>query len=75
MSSQNFRVKHFYYISGSSISFSSFLFLVFFILKITNIIEWNWIWITLPLWIGLALSLFIIIIVFIVALIFATFNN
>ena len=26
------------------------VFIVFLILKLTNVIDWNWIWITCPLW-------------------------
>ena len=36
--------------------------LVFLVLKLTNIIDWNWWWIFAPLWIPLAFSLIVIII-------------
>ena len=34
-----------------SMSFSSVLFLIFLVLKLTNVIGWSWWWITAPLWI------------------------
>lgn len=33
------------------LSFSSILFLVFLVLKLTNVIDWSWRWVTAPLWI------------------------
>lgn len=33
------------------LSFSSILFLVFLVLKLTNVIDWSWWWVTAPLWI------------------------
>ena len=35
----------------SGLSFSSILFLVFLVLKLTNVIDWSWWWVTAPLWI------------------------
>lgn len=35
----------------SGLSFSSILFLVFLVLKLTNVIDWSWWWVTSPLWI------------------------
>lgn len=35
----------------SRLSFSSILFLVFLVLKLTNVIDWSWWWVTAPLWI------------------------
>ena len=35
----------------SGLSFSSVLFLVFLVLKLTNVIDWSWWWVTAPLWI------------------------
>jgi hypothetical protein len=40
--------------------FNILLFLLFFALKINNIIDWNWWWVTSPLWIPLALGIFVI---------------
>ena len=41
--------------SSSGISFSGLLFIVFLVLKLTNIIDWSWWWITAPLWGWLAM--------------------
>ena len=35
----------------NGVSFSSILFLVFLVLKLTNVIDWSWWWVTAPLWI------------------------
>jgi len=59
--------------SGTGLSLSAVLFIVFLVLKLTNNIDWSWWWVTSPLWIPLALGLSIVGIVFlgiIVALIF-----
>ena len=46
------------------------LFLLFLILKLTDVINWSWWWVTSPLWIDLALVFFIIIVmVFLILLI------
>lgn len=39
------------------ISFSVVLFLVFLVLKLTNVIDWSWWWVTAPLWISTGLAL------------------
>jgi hypothetical protein len=59
--------------SGTGLSLSAVLFIVFLVLKLTNNIDWSWWWVTSPLWIPLALGLAIVGFVFlliIVALIF-----
>ena len=33
------------------------LFVVFLVLKLTNVIDWSWWWVTAPLWIGLIVGL------------------
>ncbi len=38
-------------VSNRGLSFSSVLFLVFLVLKLTNVIDWSWWWVTAPLWI------------------------
>ena len=40
--------------SSSGIGFTGLLFIVFLVLKLTNIIAWSWWWVTAPLWGGLA---------------------
>ena len=39
--------------TGTSSSF--LLFLVFLVLKLTNVINWSWWWITAPLWVPIGL--------------------
>jgi len=48
--------------------------LVFIILKLTNLITWNWALVLSPLWIAFGLWIFFIIIILIVALFIAMFN-
>ena len=45
----------------SGIGFGGILFIVFLILKLTNVIAWSWWWVTAPLWITIALNILIII--------------
>lgn len=49
-----------------SIGFSGILFIVFLILKLTNVIDWSWWWVTAPLWISIAITIviFIFIVIF-----------
>ena len=49
--------------SNESNNFLGLLFLVFLVLKLTNIIDWSWWWITAPLWGGFAIIGIILIIV------------
>jgi hypothetical protein len=59
--------------SGTGLSLSAVLFIVFLVLKLTGNIDWSWWWVTSPLWIPLALGLALVGFVFlviIVALIF-----
>ena len=35
------------------------LFIVFLILKLTNVIDWSWWWVTAPLWIPICMILFV----------------
>lgn len=44
-------------ISEGGLSFSSILFLVFLVLKLTNVIDWSWWWVTSPLWIPIIIFL------------------
>lgn len=43
-------------------SLSFVLTIVFFVLKMLNIIDWAWIWILSPIWISLILTIIIVII-------------
>ena len=38
------------------VSFPLLLFLVFMVLKLTQVIDWSWWWVTAPLWAGLAIG-------------------
>ena len=44
----------------------SILFIVFLVLKLTEVIAWSWWWVTAPLWIPFA----IMIVIFVVVLVF-----
>ena len=50
----------------SGIGFGGILFIVFLILKLTNVIAWSWWWVTSPLWIPIAIAIviFIFIVIF-----------
>lgn len=43
-------------------SLSFVLTVVFFVLKMLNIIDWAWIWVLSPIWISLILTIIIVII-------------
>lgn len=54
--------------SSGGIGLVGATFLVFLVLKLTDVIGWSWWWVTAPLWGGLALALLVLGIVFLVAL-------
>lgn len=61
-----------------NIGFSGFftnLFMIFLVLKLTNLINWSWLWVTAPLWIPLGIVAIIIIIVLISAGILKLIKN
>lgn len=39
--------------------FSTILFIVFLVLKLTHVIDWSWWWVTSPLWIPIAITILI----------------
>ena len=41
----------------NGVSFLSISFLVFLVLKLTNVIDWSWWWVTAPLWIPIIIFL------------------
>lgn len=43
-------------------SLSFVLTIVFFVLKMLNVIDWTWIWVLSPIWISLILTIIIVII-------------
>ena len=53
------------YSSGTGgISFSVILFIVFLVLKLTNIIDWSWWWITALLWLPAGVCILILVIAY-----------
>lgn len=52
-------------ITFSGISFTTLLFLIFLVLKLTGYITWSWWWVTAPLWGGVAILVAIVLICFI----------
>ena len=46
--------------SSRGIGLGGVLFVVFLVLKLTDVIDWSWWWVTAPLWVGFAVFLFII---------------
>lgn len=55
-----------YNLSGSGISFTGLLTIVFIILKLCNVIDWAWLWVLAPLWIPIAIVLAIFLVVVLV---------
>jgi len=48
--------------NSGGISLSGLTFIVFLVLKLTNVIDWSWWWVTSPLWIPLAIVIVLVII-------------
>lgn len=46
----------------SGISLPTVVFIVFLILKLTNVIDWSWWWVTAPLWMTVGLGIAIVLI-------------
>lgn len=46
---------------GSGLTLPSTLTLLFVVLKLTHVIDWNWIWILSPLWITAGIGLIFVI--------------
>lgn len=51
------------------------LFIVFLVLKLTDVINWSWWWVTSPLWIPLAAAAVIIGILGVIAIIIEKFSR
>lgn len=60
---------------NSGITFPMLLFLVFLVLKLTNVITWSWWWITAPLWVTPAIVISIFLIVSIIFLLIFIFGK
>lgn len=57
------------------VTFPLLLFIVFLVLKLTNVIAWSWWWVTAPLWGGLAIFLAIMTVIGIIAAIVSAFET
>ncbi len=49
--------------ADNGITFSTLLFLVFLILKLTNYISWSWWWVMSPIWIPASIAFFFLIVI------------
>jgi len=49
---------------ATGLSLPAVVFVVFLILKLTNLVKWSWWWITSPLWIVVALVVVLVVISF-----------
>lgn len=54
--------------SNVGMGLGTVLFIVFLILKLTNVIDWSWWWVTAPLWIPFGFILLVAIVLFLIAL-------
>ena len=62
--------------SGGGLSIVTILLVIFLILKLTNVIGWDWVWVFSPLWIAASLgALFLIIIGLIILLAIVGITN
>ena len=43
--------------TGGGMGFTTVLFLIFLVLKLTGNIDWSWVWVTSPIWIPMAVSI------------------
>lgn len=50
------------------------LFIVFFILKLSNIIDWSWWFVTMPLWLPIALTVILAILIAILIVLTVVFE-
>ncbi len=50
--------------TSSGVGFTGLLFLVFLVLKLTDVIDWSWWWVTAPLWVPAAIFLLVAVIWF-----------
>ena len=46
--------------ASGSIGFGGLLQIVFIVLKLLNLISWNWFWVLSPAWISVALAIIIV---------------
>lgn len=55
--------------AGGGVGFCGLLGLAFIILKLTHVIEWDWVWVLSPLWIPLAITAAFFVIILLVMLV------
>lgn len=55
--------------TAGGIGFCGLLTVAFIVLKLTGVINWNWLWVLAPIWIPTAITLAIIVTVLIVVLV------
>lgn len=60
-----------YSVTVEGTSLLNLLFLVFLVLKLTNVITWSWWWVTAPLWMPIAVVIGCLVVAFVVAIIIA----
>lgn len=60
--------------SGSGLSLTAVLFIVFLVLKLTNNTDWSWWWVTSPLWMPIALIFCIVFIAILIVITALTFS-
>ena len=56
-------------LSFGGIGFSGILTIVFIVLKLTDVISWDWVWVLAPAWISLSISLVLFVIAAVIKLI------
>ena len=62
-------------VTSGGISFTTALFLVFLVLKLTNTITWSWWFVTMPLWIGPLLIIGTFFVIFMFGIILSVIVN
>lgn len=63
------------YQTAGGMSLPVVVFIVFLILKLTNVISWSWLWVTSPLWISAGVTIVLLIIMALVVVIGTHKNN
>lgn len=49
--------------TSGGVGLCTLVFIVFLVLKLTNVIDWSWWWITAPLWIPTAILIVVLILI------------
>jgi hypothetical protein len=60
---------------SNNLSTAAVVFIVFLILKLTDVIDWSWWWVTSPLWLPIVFGLALIFVVLMIALISIAINE